>query len=240
MKTAWSVNTAAAIATMTGNATTVTIVAKVRVRPAMKNITAAIAARVMTITNCVMTAEIALRIIANVRKNAADVMKWAKPSAQTAAKNAPAVTGFVMHAANVPTVSETRRTAPTAMSVSSVRIGYVIAEKAAADVLSVVLTVMRFAAAAAVMMPSATIAGVALTVSAERVIIARSAACASIVSSGSVTAETDAQNVRWSVRNAMSNAKTVRTGSAVPAGSVTTVSAVREITAITVTNVNTA
>jgi hypothetical protein len=223
---------------MTGNATTAIIAAKVRVRPAMKNITAVIVVRVMTITNCVMTAEIALRIIANVRKNAVDVMKWAKPSAQTAAKNAPAVTGFVMNAASVPTVSETRRTAPTAISVSSVQIGYVIAEKAAADVLSDVLTVMRFAAAAAVMMPSATIAGTVLTVSAERVIIARSAACASIASSGSVTAETDAQSVRLSVRNAMSNAKTVLTGSAVPAGFVTTVSAVRAITVITATSVN--
>jgi len=240
MKMASRVITAAHGVMMTGNATTVTIAAKVRVRHAMKNITAVIAVRVMTITNCVMTAEIALRIIANVRKNAADVMKWAKPSARTAAKNAPAVTGFVMNAASVPTVSETRRTAPTAMSVSSARIGYAIAAKDAADVLSVVLTVMRFAAAAAVMMPSATNAGTVLTVSAERVIIARSAACASIASSGSVTAETDAQSVRWSVRNAMSNAKTVRTGSAVPAVFVTTVSAVRGITAITATNVNTA
>jgi hypothetical protein len=107
-------------------------------------------------------------------------------------------------------------------------------------VLSVALTVMRFAAAAAVMMPSATIAGTVLTVSAEREIIARSAACASIASSGSVTAETDAQSVRLSVRNAMSNVKTVPTGSAVPAVFVTTVSAGMGITAITATNVNTA
>ena len=77
-----------------------------------------------------------------------------------------------------------------------------------------------------------------MTALAERVIIARSAACATIASSESVTAETDAQSVRWSVRNAMSNAKTVRTGSAVPAGFVTTVSAERAITAITAINVN--
>ena len=77
-----------------------------------------------------------------------------------------------------------------------------------------------------------------MTVSAERVIIARSAACASIVLNESVTAETDAQSVRWSVRNAMSNAKTVPTVFAVPAVFVTTVSAVRAITAITAINVN--
>ena len=239
MKTVSSVNTAAAIATMTGNATTVTIAAKEPTGTATASTTAANAASVWRMAVCVTTVNSVLLAV-NVRTSAADAMRSAKPSAQTAAKNAPAVTGFVMNAASVPTVSETRRTAPTAISVLSARIGYAIAAKDAADVLSVVLTVMRFAAAAAVMMPSATIAGTVLTVSAEREIIARSAACASIASSGSVTAETDAQSVRWSVRNAMSNVKTVPTVFAVPAGSVITVSAVRGITAITATNVNTA
>ena len=237
MKTAWSVTTAVHGVMMTGNATMAIIAATELTATATASTIAANAASVWKMAVCVTTVNSVLLAV-NVRTSAADVMRWAKPSARTAAKNAPAVTGSVMHAASVPTVSETRRTAPTAMSVLSARIGYAIAAKDAADVLSVVLTVMRFAAAAAVMMPSATIAGTVLTVSAERVIIARSAACASIASSGSVTAETDAQSVRLSVRNAMSNAKTVRTGSAVPAASVITVSAVRAITVITAINAN--
>ena len=133
MKTAWSVNTAAAIATMTGNATMAIIAATELTATATASTIAANAASVWKMAVCVTTVNSVLNAV-NVRTGAADVMKWAKSSAQTAAKNAPAVTGSVMHAANVPTVSETRRTAPTAISVSSVRIGYAIAATAAAIV----------------------------------------------------------------------------------------------------------
>ena len=87
---------------------------------------------------------------------------------------------------------------------------------------------------------SAAIAVYASIVSAARVTIARSAASAKTVWMPSVSAVTDAQTVQRFVRTAVKNAKTVRTGSAVPAVFVTTVSAVRGITAITATNVNTA
>ena len=229
MKTAWSVTTAVHGVMMTGNATTVTIAAKVRVHPAMKNITAVIAVRVMTITNCVMTAEIALRIIANVRKNAADVMKWAKPSARTAAKNAPDAVGSATSAANVQTVSVMNSIAPPAIFVSSAQNGFVIAERAAIDVLSVVRTAMRFAVIVAALMLSAMDAGTVLIALAAMATTARDVCYVNSARTISATAAWDASNVYLSVNCAAKNAKYVQMAAYVKTvGFAMTVSAVME------------
>ena len=193
--------------TTTGNATMVTTAGRAPALPAMKSITAATAGHVMTITNFAMTAVIVLRITASVKKNVADVMKSVKRSVQTAVKNAPDAAGSATSAANVQTVSVMNSIAPPAISVSSVQNGFVIAERAAIDVLSAVRTVMRFAATVAAMMLFVMDAGTVLTVSAVMATTARNVCFANSARTISASAAWDASNVYLSVNCAAKNAR---------------------------------
>ena len=95
-------DTAAAIATMTGNATMAIIAARVRTGTATTSTIADRAANVWKKAVCVTTVNSALNA-ASARTNAAAAMKSEKRSARTAAKNVPGVIGSAANVRNVPT-----------------------------------------------------------------------------------------------------------------------------------------
>lgn len=144
MKMESSAIIAAVGATMIGNVTTGTIAARVRVPPVMRSIIAVIAVHVMTITNCAMIAGIVWKTIANVTRNAEDVMKRAVMSAPNVMKNVPSVpNGFVTIAENVQIAQAMKHTVPSAIFVSIVPKRFVIAARDVRDARNFVENVMK-------------------------------------------------------------------------------------------------